>query len=247
MVVLGGRPCLFSDTPLRPAPDMKGFAAMTMFAGTVCAESVVFKDAMFHDIKFGSSTSPFVPRDIYTLNGGYDGAKGGAIKVHNENGTFPDTQLTASQHYKMYLTSSEWFPNYSISMSINGTTTDAAGRAVFLPGSAGGPDRCLRIEWGTFDASGSMRTGDLWTAGKNPPPPSPGPPGPSPPPQSNCEEFYNASACPAKTCSWCSTKVPFTIPRQKYHKAPQDPPLDSRSQLPCPTPPPCTTHACVHP
>jgi hypothetical protein len=216
-----------------------------MFAGTVCAESVVFKDAMFHDIKFGSSTSPFVPRDIYTLNGGYDGAKGGAIKIHNENGTFPDTQLTASQHYKMYLTSSEWFSNYSISMSINGTTTDAAGRAIFLPGSAGGPDRCLEIEWGTF-STGQQHVVGLWTAGKNPPPPSPGPPGPSPPPQSNCEEFYNASACPAKTCSWCSTKVPFTIPRQKYRKAP------SRIRhwirvLNFRVPPPaCTTHACVH-
>jgi hypothetical protein len=80
---------------------MKGFGfACTLVASAGAVETALFKDAMFHD---GSERTLFTPGDIYVLNGQYDVNTGGSVKVHNVNNSFPDTQFTATKHFKTSL------------------------------------------------------------------------------------------------------------------------------------------------
>ena len=147
-------------------------------ASTKPVKPLDFDDEMYHVFFSVSTTDAFPARDVHVLNGKL-GAGAGDIKVHNTNGTFPDTTI----HFTAPLSKHPddfFYRNVSMSVVVGGKTETFTGHATFFTKPL---YKCLSIIFEKIEGDVRHAIASL-ELGPNPPPP---------PPQGNCTLYKSIS------------------------------------------------------
>ena len=132
---------------------------------------IPFKSAPYH-VEFSMEKDAFPERDIHILDGIVH-PTGGAVKVHNANGTFADTTMTFGAKFGPL--GILYKQNVSMTVKLASGEKSFKGEATFF-----GPplSQCEDIRW--FKEGGQPIDAAVLRRGPNPPPP---------PPEGNCTLF----------------------------------------------------------